>query len=245
MRPKKRRKYLEKDKRLPGLQDDSIDAALLRMRRLDRRIEYGTEQLLNTKQHKNIKNLIIHAISSYNVPHQHETMLFYKVMYMLDKVLAKKKVKEQQIEMYAMTCLVIQWKMELIIHSPGYEDIAYYLDDIDITAKHLMNIELEILQILDYQCYVVTAYDFVRAFMCYGCYYHGQFEREEFLALVTNQIDKLQSQKFSFSIRQFRSESIAYLCIWRARKRSLGPLKKIYNKQYRSVYIKDLDKKLR
>ena len=208
MRPKKRRKYLEKDKRLPGLLDETIDAALLRMRRLDRRIEYGTEQLLNTKQHHDIKNLIIHAISSYDVPHEHETMLFYKVMYMLDKVLAKKKVKEQQIEMFAMTCLVIQWKMELIIHSPGYTDIAYYLDDIDITAKHLMNIELEILQILDYQCYVVTAYDFVRTFMCHGCYYYGEFEREEFLKKVTQEIDHCTRRNFSTASDSFAQKAL-------------------------------------
>ena len=54
--------------------------------------------------------------------------------------------------------------------------------------------------------------------MCHGCYYYGEFEREEFLKKVTQEIDHLHTKKFQYSIRQFRSESIAYLCIWRARK---------------------------
>ena len=124
--------------------------------------------------------MLLMAMSYFDVPSNLDTMLYYKVDCMLDWLLAKKKIEGKEINCYAMVCFVVQWKMELVIQSPLYEEVADFLEDLNAEAERLVAMELDVLRLFDYQCYVVTAYDFVRTFMCHGCYYYREFEREEF-----------------------------------------------------------------
>ena len=176
-----------------------------------------------------------------------DDVLFFKTNYFLDEVLIKKtSLTQHKIEEYCLISFLIQWKLERVTTHPFLDELADFLfqyrhgrsGNITPLRQHLRKVEMEVMQLMHYDLYVVTPFDFVKTFMCSpGCMYLDDCE----YLFEKNACDTLQEvvQSGKYNLRKYKAETVACFIIWLVKKKNFGHFQQ-FNTDEVKVLIKEI-----
>jgi len=108
----------------------------------------------------------------------------FLTVWLIDKYLSLKKVKRNKLQLIGVTCMLIACKYEEI-YSPEVFDFVYITEN-SYEKKDIINLELEILCLLDFNITVPTSnsfYEIISSLLCFNIqeFYLGKYLIELFL----------------------------------------------------------------
>ena len=250
----KKRRRVKIIKRLPCMQNINKQDVLLRMRQKDR---IGGNYLLIEKIKKDVDvyyllralflRFHLEITNGSSVKDVHDSVLFFKTIYFLDEILIKQTALTQdEMEEYCLISFLIQWKLERVARHPFLNELAKFLIEyrdgrsskITFLKHHLRKMEMKVMQVMQYDLYVVTPFDFIKTFMCIpGCIYLDDSEYLfEKMACDTLQ-DVVESGRYN--LRKYKAETVACFIIWLVKEKDFGHFQQ-FNTDEVKVLIKDI-----
>ena len=108
----------------------------------------------------------------------------FLTVWLIDKYLSLKKVKRGKLQLIGVTCMLIACKYEEI-YSPEVFDFVYITEN-SYDKKDIIDLELEILTLLDFNVTVPTSnsfYEIISSLLCFGTqeFFLGKYLLELFL----------------------------------------------------------------
>jgi cyclin B len=111
----------------------------------------------------------------------------FLTVWLIDKYLSLKKIKRNKLQLIGVTCMLIACKYEEI-YSPEVFDFVYITEN-SYDKKDILNLELEILTLLDFNVTVPTSnsfYEIISSLLCFSIqeFYLGKYLSELFWGAV-------------------------------------------------------------
>ena len=164
--------------------------------------EYLLEMYQNLKlEEKNIKSLFGYMKNQSDINEKMRAMLvdwlidvhfkfklkantLFLTIWLVDKYLSLKKVKRNKLQLIGVTCMLISCKYEEI-YSPEVFDFVYITEN-SYEKKDIIDLEMEILTLLDFNITVPTSnsfYEIISSLLCFSIqeFFLGKYLLEMFL----------------------------------------------------------------
>ena len=164
--------------------------------------EYLLEMYQNLKlEEKNVKSLFGYMKNQSDINEKMRAMLvdwlidvhfkfklkantLFLTIWLVDKYLSLKKVKRNKLQLIGVTCMLISCKYEEI-YSPEVFDFVYITEN-SYEKKDIINLEMEILTLLDFNITVPTSnsfYEIISSLLCFSIqeFFLGKYLLEMFL----------------------------------------------------------------
>ena len=164
--------------------------------------EYHLEMYQNLKlEEKNVKSLFGYMKNQSDINEKMRAMLvdwlidvhfkfklkantLFLTIWLVDKYLSLKKVKRNKLQLIGVTCMLISCKYEEI-YSPEVFDFVYITEN-SYEKKDIIDLEMEILTLLDFNITVPTSnsfYEIISSLLCFSIqeFFLGKYLLEMFL----------------------------------------------------------------
>ncbi|ETN24206.1 hypothetical protein PPTG_00632 [Phytophthora nicotianae INRA-310] len=124
----------------------------------------GTVQLdINEKMRTILVDWLVEVGEEYEL----DSQTFHKAVNLVDRCLKKIKINRKQFQLLGCACMMIAAKFEEV-YGPNVEEFVY-ISDQTYTADEMLNMEVQVLNALQYRVASTTCYGFMHRYMNAGC----------------------------------------------------------------------------
>ncbi|KAG7391999.1 hypothetical protein PHYPSEUDO_002705 [Phytophthora pseudosyringae] len=124
----------------------------------------GTVQLdINEKMRTILVDWLVEVGEEYEL----DSQTFHKAVNLVDRCLKKIKINRKQFQLLGCACMMIAAKFEEV-YGPNVEEFVY-ISDQTYTADEMLDMEVQVLDALQYRVASTTCYGFMHRYMKAGC----------------------------------------------------------------------------
>ncbi|POM75910.1 Cyclin-like protein [Phytophthora palmivora] len=124
----------------------------------------GTVQLdINEKMRTILVDWLVEVGEEYEL----DSQTFHKAVNLVDRCLKKIKINRKQFQLLGCACMMIAAKFEEV-YGPNVEEFVY-ISDQTYTAEEMLDMEVQVLNALEYRVASTTCYGFMHRYMNAGC----------------------------------------------------------------------------